>query len=792
MQSVVFSSALPSTSTLQIRQSTSFQTRPSTIEAAKSKLQLLHPEKKWKSWRDLKPTGQLVFCEICRSMRRADVLIADVTTLNFNVLFEIGFAIGLEIPVIPIRDSSFLTSKRDFDELGLLDTLGYVDFKNSDELCAEISSRISHVRPLAHNVQINTNLPTYVLKSYMPTEGAIRMNSALSKVNLKSRYYDPLEVARISLTEAIKQAFSSIGILGHLVDIQRHGALAHNAKCAFIAGMAVARGRVVLLLQEGYLSQPIDYRDIVRSYKHPDQVSGFVDQFAYAVIEKLQDARIRTVKPPANLLETLDLGDVAAENEINSLKSYFVRTAQFREAKRGNTRLVTGRKGSGKTAIFYAVRDALASSQSILVVDLKPDGHQFVQLREFILAELTEGVQEDLVIAFWNYLLLCEIAHKIVQQERLRIQQDPEMQKLFKAVQSIYRKRAFAESGDFSERLFKLVNRLIRDYQEFSLKNEQRKAVAFLFKDGIKELEDTIASYLRTKEHVWLIFDNLDKGWKVMGAEKGDILILRALLEATRKLQRQLETRGVVFHPLILIRNDIYELLVAQTPDKGKDSVIVLDYNDLDVFKEIFLQRIKSSTQLSGGFEDIWAAVFDTHIGGEDSLEFIVKRTLMRPRDFLIFLHSAVECALNRGHDRVKQEDVRKAEVSFSEQLLTGISFEIQDVFPTVSDPLYAFWRCPSEMQKGEIKQLLLQKGFEEHELEKVLKLLLWFGFLGIKNRTDEEACFCYQFRYNFERFIHSVGGTSEDIRYVIHLGFRRALETDSAKANGQMKLGIE
>ena len=61
---------------------------------------------------------------------------------------------------------------------------------------------------------------------------------------------------------------------------------------------------------------------------------------------------------PDGLLERLDLGDVAAENESRQLRNYFVRTGQFVQAKRGHARLVIGRKGSGKTAIFYAIRDS--------------------------------------------------------------------------------------------------------------------------------------------------------------------------------------------------------------------------------------------------------------------------------------------------------------------------------------------------------------------------------------------------------------------------------------------------
>jgi len=147
--------------------------------------------------------------------------------------------------------------------------------------------------------------------------------------------------------------------------------------------------KTVLLLQEGEVVQPIDYRDVVTPYRSFDQIPRLLEGFLRRVIARLQERGPAARPAPARFLETLDLGDVAAENEIIGLRSYFVRTAQYSEAKRGLARLVTGRKGSGKTAIFYGVRDSIPRSHAHLVLDLKPEGHQFTKLREAVLDKLT-------------------------------------------------------------------------------------------------------------------------------------------------------------------------------------------------------------------------------------------------------------------------------------------------------------------------------------------------------------------------------------------------------------------
>src|SRR6266511_6408934 len=97
-----------------------------TIEAAVAKANATRHQHYWSTWRDLPIAGQIIFCEVCKGIRYSSTIVADVTTLNFNVLFEIGFAIGLGVPVIPIRDTTYVVDKRQFEDLGVLDTLGYI------------------------------------------------------------------------------------------------------------------------------------------------------------------------------------------------------------------------------------------------------------------------------------------------------------------------------------------------------------------------------------------------------------------------------------------------------------------------------------------------------------------------------------------------------------------------------------------------------------------------------------------------------------------------------------------
>lgn len=67
-------------------------------------------------------------------------MVADVTTLNPNVLFEIGYAIGLGAGIQPIRDRNYSRDEKAFEELGMPDTFGYSAFENSEDLAQQVLS----------------------------------------------------------------------------------------------------------------------------------------------------------------------------------------------------------------------------------------------------------------------------------------------------------------------------------------------------------------------------------------------------------------------------------------------------------------------------------------------------------------------------------------------------------------------------------------------------------------------------------------------------------------------------
>ena len=83
------------------------------------------------SWRGLNAGGTLLVSSICEAIHKCSIFIADVSTLNNNVLFELGFAIALKKRIWLLLDESVPQCRNDFDRYQLLSTVGYCGYTNS-------------------------------------------------------------------------------------------------------------------------------------------------------------------------------------------------------------------------------------------------------------------------------------------------------------------------------------------------------------------------------------------------------------------------------------------------------------------------------------------------------------------------------------------------------------------------------------------------------------------------------------------------------------------------------------
>lgn len=363
-----------------------------------------------RSWKAMNILGSFIAQSIYDNIEDTSTFIADITVLNFNVTYEIAYAIGQKRKIFLVKNNSINEGNPKIGEVGIFDTIGYKEYSNSDELYELLVNEQPNIL-LGDNAKINSQVPLYILEQQYKTDFAIRITTRIKKARYIYRSFDPNENPRLSAYEAINHVAQSFGVLVSLLSSISKGYEIHNLRAAFIAGLGDGMGKTTYILQNDNTPVPIDYRDFVKIYYNLNDIDNIIAEFAADIAAAYQAGSEIKVNNETTLLQQLDFGASAAENEMRNLQSYYLKTDAFNKALRGEVQLVVGRKGSGKSAIFLQIRDKERSKSGNVVLDLKPDGYQLIKFKELILNYLQEGTFHHTITAFWEYVMLLEICH---------------------------------------------------------------------------------------------------------------------------------------------------------------------------------------------------------------------------------------------------------------------------------------------------------------------------------------------------------------------------------------------
>ena len=86
------------------------------------------------SWTKLQIGGRILISTICTEIDQRDIFIADVTQLNPNVLFELGYAIARNRRIWLMLDGGVERAHPEVKGFQLLSTIGYRKYNNQYEI----------------------------------------------------------------------------------------------------------------------------------------------------------------------------------------------------------------------------------------------------------------------------------------------------------------------------------------------------------------------------------------------------------------------------------------------------------------------------------------------------------------------------------------------------------------------------------------------------------------------------------------------------------------------------------
>ncbi len=585
-----------------------------------------------------------------------------------------------------------------------------------------------------------------------------------------------------SAVDAIRHVACSSGILVALEDAGKPHALVHNIRSMFVAGLADGMRKPLLVLCPAGTDAPLDVRDEVKHYRAEGDITDHIAELALEVTDHLS--------PPIEtgaLLQSLYIGDPTAENEMATLSEYYLQTDEYQRALQGSVNLAVGRKGSGKTALFIQLRDKLRRDKRNVVADLRPEGYQLIKLKEDILAYLSEGSRQHLITAFWEYLILLEVAYKLLEKDQNTYKHNHEIRELYRELQATYKVDNFLVEGDFSERLMVLSQRISDEYRtKYGTGTEQKlttkHVTELLYRHDLAKLRDLISDYLERKAAVWILFDNLDKGWSTQGVDEIDATVLRCLIDAGRKIERQMRKTDRSLHCIVFVRNDVYEHIMRHSADYGKEMRAVLDWTEPDLLREMLRLRLVSAL---GGkaknmdLDQIWPTFCVSHYHGEETSAFVIERSLMRPRNVLKIFNHCRGFATNFRHVKIDEEDIEKGLRTYSNDLIVELDHELTDVFPAARDLLYHFLDAAAVMSDCELSALIRSAAVQEANVRRIIEFLIYYGVLGL--HTEDGDLYIYQVNYNPKMIEARAQRAGDKAQYVINPAFWPALNIRAA-----------
>jgi hypothetical protein len=239
------------------------------------------------SWRQIDIAGRFIIDGILDKIQTAPFVVADLTRLNFNVTFEVGYAMGRGKRVVLVLNRATEPETKDIMQLGIFDTLGYSPYSNAQELFS-IMKNVVETSPLRFPaVDIDRSAPIYLLDTFHKTDAALRIVSRIKKSRLHFRSFDPKEQPRLATSEAMRNVRASIAVVVNLLSYNSTDHRFNNLRGAFLAGLAMGADKETLILQEGEEPVPVDYRDLVRVYRHPDDIDPLIAELVPKVTERL-------------------------------------------------------------------------------------------------------------------------------------------------------------------------------------------------------------------------------------------------------------------------------------------------------------------------------------------------------------------------------------------------------------------------------------------------------------------------------------------------------------------------
>lgn len=507
-----------------------------------------------------------------------------------------------------------------------------------------------------------------------------------------------------------------------------------------------------------------------------------------------------------NILDWIDFGKVSAERD-DLLSSYFFDNGVLKSVTNSPTSfLVLGRKGAGKTAVFRYLTE---NPREFLDPDDLLIALSFEDYNWNIHALLTnENKAESMLYKqSWRFIVLIEClkavsgwyAKKGIAAPKKIAAATKLLEKLFDSpVPSIYQivgRKLLNLSGlklpkaglDLEEGGLDAVSVEGGEVTFEEVKKDQslRQHLSENIENLIEYLDRALSETSGQWPTTFICFDRVDEAWDEVSYEASR-KVIAGLVAACDAINAQYKGR---LRPIVFLREDIFDTLSLNDANKLRADCGALLHWNKDNIASLILRRVnyyaKQSSQPVATSLDALFDKTEMRQGARPS-RYLLRRTMMRPRDLISLLNLTVATMRDKAEDpfvdepptfeKLECESIYNAEPSYSEWLKQEVLEEWKVQRPSIVNLLNALQNHGStNFTSAALAKELEKLGVKTTSADTLdhLRFLFENSVIGFRLGSSNE--------WRFKCFYPSQGFVEAD-EYRVHDGLVRALNLTEAR----------
>ena len=718
---------------------------PKIVEQIDAAIKNLNKETdvRWISWqKDMEIENTLIFCEICKYIHQSKAILVELSDLNFNVVFEYGYSLGLGKKIHPIvgSDFNFKNVERFLQPLLGIGLGTYERNKLSQKL---LKKKFWEKKPtktlydfdsnhlLKDDYKIEANSILYI-RNVDDSAVSDEIEKELSQFST-NLIVDDAQEENYNIIWYSKQIKRSFGVIIDLGMASETDNMKHFLKCAFISGISVATGRRTIIINSVHANKPSDIITIVKEYTSPKHarriVSGYLERHAnmLSMINTYIDTLHRN---RSTVFDNIDLGEHVAVNDRHFIEKCFVEIPEYKILSRPGYKLLIGRKGTGKSAAFFHFKNKSKRKNELVIHQL------FDKYNLNDLYAITEGFDEiddknKIATAFWTFVLLLIIAREI--KSSIDEASEPFLSETKKLNESFIEFFDSSEIADLKKSITEQLIDLLHDIKKRGANTVKQIQTSF-YSTAIIKLKNFVFNYLlQSGKKLYLNIDGLDANIDMQKNRRIISLILFNLHEVCCNLLNPLADKYSIN---LFLRTDIYLAFKDKITEKDKITKAFFSWNE-DYLLQLINYRLSENE--IGHIADLLDDSFNI-----DALKKKMRRYVYeRPRDYIFVFNNFIQIAQSLKKDRIDTKVFNESLAYYTRHINESLEAEFLSLEYSITySELLTNLKASLNKDKGRLRakkfiQVLYDMDFEEGDIHNFLLFLLQIKFILLYQENE-------------------------------------------------------